>query len=76
MTRILEGLYSWLSFVPRITARNILEIIIITFLVYEILFWIKNTRAWTLLKGIVVILAFSVLAYLLQLKSDRSHVVL
>ena len=67
MTRILEGLYSWLSFVPRITVRNILEIIIITFLVYEILFWIKNTRAWTLLKGIVVILAFSVLAYLLQL---------
>ena len=67
MTRILEGLYSWLSFVPRITVRNILEIIIITFLVYEILFWIKNTRAWTLLKGIVVILGFSVLAYLLQL---------
>ena len=67
MTRILEGLYSWLSFVPRITVRNILEIIIITFLVYEILFWINNTRAWTLLKGIVVILGFSVLAYLLQL---------
>lgn len=67
MTKIVEGLYSWLSFVPRITVRNILEIVIITFLVYEILFWIKNTRAWTLLKGIAVILGFSVLAYLLRL---------
>ncbi|RGY96097.1 diadenylate cyclase CdaA [Clostridium sp. AM58-1XD] len=67
MTKIAESLYSWLSFLPRISFRNILEIIIITFLVYEILFWIKNTRAWTLLKGIAVILGFTVLAYLLQL---------
>ena len=35
-----------------ISLRNIFEIRIISFLVYEILFWIKNTRAWTLLKGL------------------------
>ncbi|MEY8336501.1 diadenylate cyclase CdaA [Lachnospiraceae bacterium 62-35] len=67
MTKIVESLYSWLSFLPRITFRNILEIIIITFLVYELLFWIKNTKAWILLKGIAVILGFTVLAYVLRL---------
>ena len=56
MTNLVERVYGWLSFVPRISLRNLLEIAIITFLVYEILVWIKNTRAWTLLKGIVVIL--------------------
>ena len=56
MANIVETLYSWLSFVRHISLRNLLEIVIITFLVYEILVWIKNTRAWTLLKGIEVIL--------------------
>ena len=61
MTNLVETLYSWLSFVRHISIRNLLEIVIIAFLVYEILLWIKNTRAWTLLKGIVVILGFTVL---------------
>ena len=30
---------------------DIIEIILLSFLVYTILVWIKNTRAWTLLKG-------------------------
>ena len=46
---------------------NIVEIIIIAFLIYEILLWIKNTRAWTLLKGLVFILVFAILTYLLRL---------
>ena len=58
---------SWLTLLPRISLRNIFEIAIISFLVYEILFWIKNTRAWTLLKGLLVILVFSIMAVLLRL---------
>lgn len=67
MTNFIEGMYSWLSFLPRITKTNILEIIIIAFLMYEVLVWIKNTRAWTLLKGILVILVFASIAAVLQL---------
>lgn len=67
MTEILEGLYSWLSFLPRLTVTNAVEIVIIAFLVYGILVWIKNTRAWTLLKGIVVILVFAFFAAVFQL---------
>ncbi len=59
---IFDGLYSWLSFVPRISLTNIIEIIIIAFLVYTLLVWIKNTKAWDLLKGILVIILFSIIA--------------
>lgn len=37
---------------------DVIEIIIIAFLVYQILVWIRNTRTWSFLRGIVVILAF------------------
>ena len=58
MAEILAEIYSWISFVPKITFKNLIEIAIIAILVYEMLIWIKNTRAWTLLKGIIFILAF------------------
>lgn len=64
-----RGMLSWFSFLPRITLTNIFEIIIIAFLVYEILFWIMNTRAWTLLKGLLVIGLFAVMAALLHLNT-------
>lgn len=57
-----ERFQSWISFLPRITLSNLVEIIIIAFLVYEILVWIKNTRAWNLLMGLVVILAFGLVS--------------
>lgn len=41
---------------PKITMTDVVEILIITFLFYYMLVWIKNTRAWVLLKGIMVIL--------------------
>ena len=52
---------------PKISKTNILEIVIIAFLIYEIMVWIKNTRAWNLLKGILVILAFTFIAWVLKL---------
>ncbi|MCI8659365.1 MAG: TIGR00159 family protein [Lachnospiraceae bacterium] len=64
-----RGMQSWFSFLPRITLTNIFEIIIIAFLVYEILFWIMNTRAWTLLRGLLVIGLFAVMAAILKLNT-------
>ena len=37
---------------------DIAEIIILAVLIYHILLWIKTTRAWSLVKGFVVIFAF------------------
>ena len=53
--------------IPSINIPDIVEILIITFLVYNIMVWIKNTRAWSLLRGVIVILAFIVLAYLFNM---------
>ncbi len=66
-TNVLDIMYTWLSFLPKITTTNVLEIIILSFVIYEILAWIKNTRAWTLLKGLVMILAFALVAWLAKL---------
>lgn len=48
---------------------DIIEILIISFLFYHILLWIKSTRAWNLFKGIMVILIFVLLAALFQMST-------
>lgn len=50
---------------PKISVIDILEIVILAFVIYHVVLWIKNTRAWTLLKGIIVLLLFYVIAYIL-----------
>ena len=40
------------------TLVDVIEIAIISVLFYNILLWIKSTRAWNLFKGIMVILCF------------------
>lgn len=47
---------------PAIRWTDVVEVLVIAVLVYYILVWIKNTRAWSLLKGVVVILLFFVFA--------------
>lgn len=46
---------------------DILEIIILSFMIYHILLWIKNTRAWALVKGFTVILLFLFLAVIFRM---------
>ena len=52
-----------------ITWVDIIEILIISFLFYHILLWIKSTRAWNLFKGIMVILIFVVIAAFFQMST-------
>ncbi len=56
-------------YIPRITWTDVIEIIIIAVVLYNILLWIMNTKAWALLKGIIVVALFAVVAYLLNLKT-------
>lgn len=67
MDTIIEYVNSCASLFPRISFANIFEIIVIAFLIYVILAWIKDSKAWALLKGIAVILAFIILCVLLRL---------
>lgn len=54
---------------PRITPIDIVEIVILAFLIYQIMRWIKNTRAWMLLKGILVVAAFYIIAAVFQMNT-------
>ena len=51
----------------RIVWTDVLEVIILAILVYKILVWVRDTRAWSLLKGLVIILIFLVIAAMLNL---------
>lgn len=60
---------SKMSRLPSIKVIDIVEIVIISFLMYHIMVWIKNTRAWVLVKGIAVLLGFSLIALLFQMNT-------
>lgn len=53
----LGGLY-----IPDLTWTDVLDILIIAYVIYNVLLWIKTSRAWTLLKGILVVALFLILA--------------
>ena len=48
---------------------DVVESLIISFLFYYILLWIKNTRAWNLFKGIMIILIFILLALIFHMNT-------
>ena len=73
MGQIIDGIssylgryFTWISF-PRIMWTDVVEIIVIAFLLYNVLVWIKNTRAWSLMRGLLIILIFVFIAALLNM---------
>lgn len=60
--------FDWF-YIPRISITDIIEIIILSYLLYNLILWFKKTRAWTLVKGIAVILAFAGIAVVLNLNT-------
>ncbi len=53
--------------IPDFKPTDALEIVIISFLIYEVMVWIKDTRSWQLFKGIVMLLVFVMFASILNL---------
>ena len=52
---------------PKIWITDILEILIIAFVIYHVVHWVKQTRAWILLKGLIVLLGLWFVATILGL---------
>jgi len=48
---------------------DLIDILVVAYIIYKIIFWIKETRAWTLFKGILVILVFALIAVVLKLNT-------
>lgn len=62
----LKKYISVLSF-PKITVVDVLEILIIAFVLYHVTSWVRKTRAWTLVRGILVLILAYLIAYLLNM---------
>ena len=60
--------FDWF-YIPKIHVTDIIEIIILSYLIYHVMLWFKRTRAWTLFKGIVVLFIFVGLASLFRLNT-------
>ncbi len=54
---------------PSIEIKDVIEILIIAVIVYEIMLWIKNTKAWMLLRGIIMLGIFIFLAWILRMQT-------
>ena len=52
---------------PKMNVIDVLEIVIIAFVLYHIILWVRKTRAWTLLKGIALLLLCYLMAYFLNI---------
>lgn len=61
----LKTYFDWF-YIPQISVTDIVEIIIIAVSLYHIMKWFQKTRAWTLLKGILVIMLFAGIALIFQ----------
>lgn len=62
LTQVLKRFVSESWYFPQIRVVDAVEILIITFLFYQIILWIKNTKAWMLLRGILVVALFILVA--------------
>ncbi len=71
ITSSIQAIYDKVSLLLHIEVSTIdfVEICIISFLFYQVLLWIKNTRAWMLLRGILVILIFVAIAAIFQMST-------
>ncbi|MDO4332297.1 MAG: diadenylate cyclase CdaA [Eubacteriales bacterium] len=69
MEQIREFADKYLTNIQFISPMDVVEIIIISIMVYYVMVFIKNTRAWSLLKGVFFIMVFLVIAQLLHMNT-------
>lgn len=53
--------------IPEIYPSDIIEIVVISVLVYYVIIWFRKSRAWVLLKGILMLVIFMVVASIFNL---------
>ena len=71
MQNIISILNRYLSHInmPSVNIIDLIEILLISIFVYEFMVWIKYTRAYTLLKGLLIIGAFLIIAYIFKMNT-------
>lgn len=62
-------IFSKISFlnIPHIGISDVVDIIGVAYLIYKVISWIKDTRAWSLFKGVGIVISIALTAYLFEL---------
>lgn len=75
MRGIIASLYAfidkymyWMQ-MPDVGVIDIIEVILIAIALYYFLVWVRNTRAWSLFKGIIIVLVFVLIAAIFQMNT-------
>ena len=68
MTELINSFMTTLTSL-KILPTDIVEMVILSFLIYQIMVWVKKTRAWGLLKGFAVLLVFIFFAWLFKMNT-------
>ena len=69
LSELWEDITTYAHLPQAIAVTDIIEIAIIAFMFYYMLVWLKATKAWTLLKGVLVILIFVMFAAIFQMNT-------
>lgn len=69
LTEFLQMMTQALKVLPVIQNKDIVEIVIIAFGIYQVLKWVRGTRAWMLFKGIIVLAIISLVAMIFELNT-------
>lgn len=64
LSEYLQGIY-----IPQLRFIDLMEILIIAVFFYRLMVWIRDTKAWMLLRGILVIIAFMIFAMLFNMQT-------
>lgn len=71
MERIYIYINEYMSkfYIPELRFIDVIEILIIAIFLYRLVDWIQNTKAWMLLRGILVIGAFMIMAMIFNMQT-------
>lgn len=68
MRFIAEFIYSHFNIlIPYIRIIDVIQIFLITIVLYNMILWLQNTKAWNLLKGILLLMLFYIVAAVLDM---------
>ena len=69
MRKFIDDIVEYIYFLslPKLTLIDIFEVIIIAFVIYNVILWVKNTRAWSLVNCILVLFFIYIFAYVLNM---------
>lgn len=67
MEKVIHWINQYMPMTVKVT--DVIEIFILAYGFYHLMIWVKNTRVWSLVKGLAVILGFSLIAVYFQLNT-------